>query len=177
VKDYEPMAVEGVDANIFNHDLLHLVGYETRDFKTLHDYYLSHNNRSAACLCAHELLAKQKQDGVLTVKKSYYLQQIDSLINVYKDLAVCGELAIDRYHFMEQASDTDEKEKIDYINYALAQWGAWPRMNILRNAQKRLTQPNFLAILSNKVLTPGKRHTLRITPLPIFNSSLLPSLA
>ncbi len=165
VKDYEPMAVEGVDANIFNHDLLHLVGYETRDFKTLHDYYLSHNNRSAACLCAHELLAKQKQNGVLTVKKSYYLQQIDSLINVYKDLAVCGELAIDRYHFMEQASDTDEKEKIDYINYALAQWGAWPRMNILRNAQKRLTQPNFLAILSNKVLTPGKRHTLRINTL------------
>lgn len=165
VKDYEPMAVEGVDANIFNHDLLHLVGYETRDFKTLHDYYLSHNNRSAACLCAHELLAKQKQNGVLTVKKSYYLQQIDSLINVYKDLAVCGELAIDRYQFMEQASDTDEKEKIDYINYALAQWGAWPRMNILRNAQKRLTQPNFLAILSNKVLTPGKRHTLRINTL------------
>jgi hypothetical protein len=165
VKDYEPMAVEGVDANIFNHDLLHLVGYEVRDFKTLYDFYLARGNRSAACLCAHELLTKQKHNGVLTVKKSRYLQQIDSLINVYKDLAVCGELAIDRYHFMEQASDTDEKGKIDYINYALAQWGVWPRMNILRNAQKRLTQPNYLAVLNNKVLTPNKKHTLRINTL------------
>ena len=165
VKDYEPMAVSGADAKIFNNDLLHLIGYATGDFKTLHDYYLSHNNRSAACLCAHELLSKQNDFGTLKVKKSHYLQQIDSLISEYKDLSVCGELAIDRYKFIEQASDTDEKDMIDYINYALAQWGSWPRMNILRNAKARLTQPSYFAMLSNKVLTPGKKHTLRINTL------------
>ena len=168
VKDYEPMAVSGADAKIFNNDLLHLIGYATGDFKTLHDYYLSHNNRSAACLCAHELLSKQNDFGTLKVKKSHYLQQIDSLISEYKDLSVCGELAIDRYKFIEQASDTDEKDMIDYINYALAQWGSWPRMNILRNAKARLTQPSYFAMLSNKVLTPDSQQlTLSVTRLNI----------
>ena len=134
---YEPLLREGTDSHIFYNDLLHVIGYETGDFKTMYKWYSEHNNRSAACLCAFELIQQDRKSDVLEVRKSKYLQTIDSLINVYKDLTVAGELAIERYNFMDRATDASTIDKYNYINYALSHWGAWPRMNILRNAQRR----------------------------------------
>lgn len=49
---YEPFTVSGVDSKIFNHDLLHVLGFEAQRYDLLHQYYLSHENRPAACITA-----------------------------------------------------------------------------------------------------------------------------
>ena len=152
---YEPFVIEGTDSKMFYNDLLHVLGFEAGDYKTLHDYYLSHNNRPAACICDIKILQKQRFENDTQMKKSKYLQTIDSLINVYEDLRECGELAIERFSFMEAAEDVTAEEKMNYINYALNKWGAWPRMNVLRNAQNQLTLPSFSALLGEGVSLPN----------------------
>lgn len=167
---YEPLLREGTDSHIFYNDLLHVIGYETGDFKTMYKWYSEHNNRSAACLCAFELIQQDRKSDVLEVRKSKYLQTIDSLINVYKDLTVAGELAIERYNFMDRATDASTIDKYNYINYALSHWGAWPRMNILRNAQRRLTLPSFIVEMDRDVLLPNKAKLVYIRQITNLQS-------
>ena len=45
---------------------------------------------------AYKLIEKYRQDDVREVKKSKYLQTIDSLIQVYQDIPEAGELEIGR---------------------------------------------------------------------------------
>ena len=114
-------------------------------------------NRGAACLCAYKLIEKYRQDDVREVKKSKYLHTIDSLIHVYQDIPEAGELAVEHFRFMEGATDAKPLDKLNYINYALSHWGGWSRMNELRNAQKRLTEPMFQVKRMPQVLRPGEK--------------------
>ena len=153
---YCPFVIDGVDSRIFHDDLLHVLGMESGEYRTLYNYYEHHGNRSAACISAL-LGARETREGVfLRMNKSKYIQTLDSLINAYADLDVAGELAIERFGFMEKAEDVTAKDKINYINYALMKWGAWPRMNILRNAYKRLTLPSFHVRLDDNVAVEGQ---------------------
>lgn len=161
--DYEPLVVQGQDGTSFRHDLLHVVGFEadTKEaYQVMHDYYLQSGNRAAACLCAYEITQKDRKDDVKLVRKSRYLQTIDSLINVYQDLPEAGELAVEHYRFMEGATDASVQDRLNYINYALSNWGSWSRMNDLRNAQKQLTEPMFEVRKFHQVWLPNK--TLKI---------------
>ena len=164
-KGYEPALVEGADSHIFGGDLLHVLGMEAEDYQTLHDWYLKHGNRQAACICAYYQTQKDRFADVNEVRKSKYLQTIDSLINVYQDLKECGELAIERYQFMDQAEDATAEEKMNYINYALQHWGAWPRMNILRNAQNQLTLPSFLVSIGEGIQLPNTKRRVEVRQL------------
>lgn len=164
-KGYEPALIEGTDSYIFGGDLLHVLGFEASDYKTLHDWYLSHDNRRAACICAYYQTQKDRYADVNEVRKSKYLQTIDSLINEYKDLKECGELAIERYQFMDQAEDATAEEKMNYINYALQHWGAWPRMNILRNAQNQLTLPSFSVNIGEGISRPNTKRRVEVRQL------------
>lgn len=155
VTAYEPFAEQGVDSRIFGYDLLHVVGMLAGDYDLLHKYYSEHQNRSAACLCALQLLRETRKSDETRMKKSKYLQSVDSLLREYQDLEVAGEVAIEHYSFMETAEDASAEKKNDFINYALTHWGAWPRMSILRNAQRRLTQPSFHVSLGEELLTPN----------------------
>lgn len=160
--DYTPALITGIDSRIFYDDLLHVIGFEAQNYRLLHDYYLSHNNRPAACICAFEITQQNRFEDVLEVRKSKYLQTIDSLIDTYKDLPEAGELAIEHYRFMEQAQDASAEERMNYINYALLHWGAWPRMNILRNAQNQLTLPSFFANIEEGISTPQTDRHVRL---------------
>lgn len=164
-KGYEPALVEGTDSHIFSGDLLHVLGIEAEDYKTLHDWYLGHDNRRAACICAYYQTQKDRMEDVNEVRKSRYLQTIDSLINEYQDLKECGELAIERYNFMDQAEDATAEEKMNYINYALQHWGAWPRMNILRNAQNQLTLPSFSVNIGEGIQLPNSPRRVEVRQL------------
>ena len=164
-KGYEPALVEGADSHIFGGDLLHVLGIEAGDYQTLHDWYLSHQNRPAACICAYYLTQKDRMEDVNEVRKSRYLQTIDSLISEYQDLKECGELAIERYQFMDQAEDVTAEEKMNYINYALQHWGAWPRMNILRNAQNQLTLPSFSVSMGEGIQMPNTERRVEVRQL------------
>lgn len=163
--EYVPLTLKGVDGSSFNNDLLHLIGFEADSkeaYLQLYTYYNKVGNRGAACLCAYKLIEKYRQDGVREVKKSKYLQTIDSLIQVYQDIPEAGELAVEHFRFMEGATDAKPQDKLNYINYALSRWGGWSRMNELRNAQKRLTEPMFQVQDMPQVLRPGQKAWVQL---------------
>ena len=157
---YVPLTLKGVDGSSFNNDLLHLIGFEAdskESYLLMYTYYNKVENRGAACLCAYKLIEKYRQDDVREVRKSKYLNTIDSLIHVYQDIPEAGELAVEHFRFMEGATDAKPQDKLNYINYALSRWGGWSRMNELRNAQKRLTEPMFRVKDMPQVLRPGEK--------------------
>ena len=163
--DYVPLTLKGVDGSSFNNDLLHLIGFEADSkeaYLLMYTYYNKVGNRGAACLCAYKLIEKYRQDDVREVRKSKYLQTIDSLIQVYQDIPEAGELAVEHFRFMEGATDAKPQDKLNYINYALSRWGGWSRMNELRNAQKRLTEPMFRVQDMPQVLRPGEKAWLHL---------------
>ena len=158
--EYVPLTLKGVDGSSFKNDLLHLIGFEADSkeaYLQLYTYYNKVGNRGAACLCAYKLIEKYHQDDVREVKKSKYLRTIDSLIHVYQDIPEAGELAVEHFRFMEGATDAKPQDKLNYINYALSHWGGWSRMNVLRNAQKRLTEPMFSVEDMPLVLRPTEK--------------------
>ncbi len=162
---YVPLTLKGVDGSSFNNDLLHLIGFEADSKKAyllMYTYYNKVENRGAACLCAYKLIEKYRQDDVREVRKSKYLNTIDSLIHVYQDIPEAGELAVEHFRFMEGATDAKPLDKLNYINYALNRWGGWSRMNVLRNAQKRLTEPMFQVQDMPQVLRPGEKAWVQL---------------
>ena len=163
--EYVPLTLKGVDGNSFKNDLLHLIGFEAdckEAYLLMYTYYDKVGNRGAACLCAYKLIEKYRQDDVREVKKSKYLRTIDSLIHVYQDIPEAGELAVEHFRFMEGATDAKPQDKLNYINYALSHWGGWSRMNVLRNAQKRLTEPMFSVENMPLVLRPTEKKWVHL---------------
>ena len=162
---YVPLTLKGVDGSSFKNDLLHLIGFEADSkeaYLLMYTYYNKVENRGAACLCAYKLIEKYRQDDVREVRKSKYLNTIDSLIHVYQDIPEAGELAVEHFRFMEGATDAKPQDKLNYINYALSRWGGWSRMNELRNAQKRLTEPMFRVKDMPLVLRPSERKWVHL---------------
>ena len=162
---YVPLTLKGVDGCSFNNDLLHLIGFEADSkeaYRLMYTYYNKVENRGAACLCAYKLIEKYRQDDVREVRKSKYLNTIDSLIHVYQDIPEAGELAVEHFRFMEGATDAKPLDKLNYINYALNRWGGWSRMNVLRNAQKRLTEPMFQVQDMPLVLRPSEKKWVHL---------------
>ena len=162
---YVPLTLKGVDGSSFSNDLLHLIGFEADSkeaYLLMYTYYNKVENRGAACLCAYKLIEKYRQDDVREVRKSKYLNTIDSLIHVYQDIPEAGELAVEHFRFMEGATDAKPLDKLNYINYALNRWGGWSRMNVLRNAQKRLTEPMFQVKDMPQMLRPGEKAWVQL---------------
>lgn len=163
--EYVPLTLKGVDGSSFKNDLLHLIGFEADSkeaYLQLYTYYNKVGNRGAACLCAYKLIEKYHQDDIREVKKSKYLRTIDSLIHVYQDIPEAGELAVEHFRFMERSTDAKAQDKLKYINYALSHWGGWSRMNVLRNAQKRLTEPMFSVEDMPLVLRPTEKKWVHL---------------
>ena len=153
---YVPFVEDGVDSKYYYDDMLHIIGIAAGDYRGMHDYYAAHGKREGACLTALQMVKQKHRNAQGTrVKKSKYIMSLDSLINEYSDLVVCGEVAIARYEFMKNAEDVTAEEKNNFINYALTKWGAWTRMNILRNAQRRLILPSVHAMLDDEIALPG----------------------
>lgn len=163
--EYTPLTLKGMDGATFGNDMLHVIGFEAdtqEAYQLMYAYYNKVGNRGAACLCAFEMTQKDRMADVREVRKSKYLNTIDSLIHVYQDIPEAGELAVEHYRFMEGATDAKPLDKLNYINYALNQWGGWSRMNVLRNAQKRLTEPMFVCEGLPTVIRPSQKAWLKV---------------
>ena len=172
---YVPLTLKGVDGSSFKNDLLHLIGFEADSkeaYLLMYTYYNKVGNRGAACLCAYKLIEKYRQDDVREVRKSKYLNTIDSLIHVYQDIPEAGELAVEHFRFMEGATDAKPLDKLNYINYALNRWGGWSRMNVLRNAQKRLTEPMFQVQDMPLVLRPSEKKWVHLNVRNLQNLNI-----
>ena len=172
---YVPLTLKGVDGSSFKNDLLHLIGFEADSkeaYLLMYTYYNKVENRGAACLCAYKLIEKYRQDDVREVRKSKYLNTIASLIHVYQDIPEAGELAVEHFRFMEGATDAKPQDKLNYINYALNRWGGWSRMNVLRNAQKRLTEPMFQVQDMPLVLRPSEKKWVHLNVRNLQNLNI-----
>ena len=166
---YEPMVVKGSDSRIFNNDLLHVIGFETKDYQTLHDYYEKAGMREATCLCALYLLDQTPGNNL---KNQVRLQKLDSLISTYADLPVCGEVAIRKSELMqnEERTAAKEKEMVAFIDEALTKWSTWPRIKELRNTRLWLTQPSFNLQMGDYISLPGHPRTIQLESLRNLSS-------
>ena len=157
VKDaaYSPFVIKGVDAGIFNNDLLHVIGYEVdnhRNYEAMYDYYKKVGNRRAACITAAKVYCYATKD------------ELDAVIKEYEDLPECGELAMERYRDIPY----DQKsEKLAYIEEALGKWGgSWPRMkNTFENNRRELTNPQFRLSFDQKVVLPEQSQEVSLTEI------------
>ena len=163
--DYEPFVVKGQDSRYFGDDLLSVIGYQANSYSLLRDYYQQAGNRRATLLTTLRMLEDEEPDEMEPLNKSRHIQRIDSLINEYQDLVECGEAAIARFEYMDDNTDATAEQKWQYINMALERWGTWQRMNLLRNAQRRLTQPTFEAVVPEKVMIPQKSQIVELSQL------------
>ncbi|MBR6121081.1 MAG: alpha-2-macroglobulin [Prevotella sp.] len=162
---YMPFVVKGKDSQLYGDDLLSLIGHETRQFRPMHDYYMTTENRRAQLMSGLYLLSQEEPEETMRLKDCDYIRRLDSLANAYADLPECGEVAISRYEFMADQTDAKADEKIAYIDEALARWGTWHRMNVLRNARQTLTARQFDAVLEHKVWIPNRPQELRLQGL------------
>ena len=164
-RDYEPLLVKGEASYTFNNDLLHVLAFEAKRYADAHKWYEEHGNRPAACLSAFYQTQKDRLEDVREVRKSKYLATLDSLMNVYRDLPEAGEIAIEHFNFLDQATDASAQKKIEYIDYALRMWAAWPRMAILKNARARITLPSFNVLLPETMVIPNRQIPVYITSI------------
>lgn len=144
---YQPLMKKGVDSKIFNNDLLSVIGYKTECFDTLNKYYDKAGNRTAAMLTALEQAKVYKNSAEWTnnfkANGNAYLAKLDSLIKIYGDLPECGEVALERYQYMNRCSDVEQGQKAEYINMALKRWANWRNTPQLKSEYEKLTQPMF----------------------------------
>ncbi len=160
VSDFEPFITEGSDSHFYGDDLLSVIGYETKQYAALHQYYLTTPNREAQLLTALAQLKNEKRP------LSLYQKRLDSLMVLYGDLQVCGEAAIQRYtDCLERQSDVTAQQKMAAIDEALQRWGGWKRMNLLRNQRRSLTNPQFNVTVDNHVSIPHQQQRVQLSQL------------
>lgn len=151
---FSPLVIEGDNANIFGGDLLSVIGNETEQYMPMYEYYDKSGNRRAACISALKYIQKEVPEhaGKYAVNKSPFVFALDSVLHIYEDLDVAGEIAIARYQAMVRCKDVTIEDRIGYIHYALDKWGAWQGMGQLRNAEKELTRPIFYADIDGGII-------------------------
>ncbi len=144
--DFKPLIVIGKDDKIFKGDLLHVIGMQVGDYAKLNRYYTETGNREAACYMAL-LDIDEKEESV---------PQLDSLMQVYGDLPICGEVAVKRYECMPD--NTPVEQRLDFIDKALARWGSWERTVVLRNAREEMVTPKYQVYMPSKNVTSSERN-------------------
>lgn len=168
---FEPFIVKGADSRIFNDDMLSVIGFELNEYKPLIDYYAKSGNRRALCMAAlYYLKNEPHKNGGEDIRKSVYINRLDSLLGVFGDLEEAGEIAAERYRYMTSCSGVTVEDRIEYIHYALSRWGGWGRANELRNAERELTAPMFGYEIEHRTVAPGKKQTVRLTKLRNLNT-------
>lgn len=171
VEEFEPLAIEGYNSNVFDNDMLSLIGHELGQYEALYKYYSSKGNNRAACMAALYLVKNNYRDSkVYDIKKSPYVHALDSVLNIYSHLDVAGEVAIERYYGMVECGDVTMEDRIAYIHYAVEKWPSWQRMNELRNEERKLTAPTFNIKIGGNVVAPGKPTRIDISEARNINS-------
>lgn len=159
---YEPIVGKGSDSKIFSDDLLHVIGFLTGDYALLNKYYDAHGNRPAACISALKDLTDGKNIQ-LSSNGNDIIAKLDSIMNVYKDIPECGEVASERYNLMPQSNNTEAKAKYEYGEDILSRWPSWTSMSKVRNGQKSLIQPMLTLNGGSDFSIPNKERTAYFT--------------
>ena len=146
---YEPTVMKGIDSRYFNHDLLHIIAFEWGEYEWAYDYYKKVGNREAACLTAALSL---RNSGKLP---HFATSTLDEYIREYGDLAVAGELAIEKYNMIAGSDKYSALEKMKWIEESLERWAEYDRIQQLENRRKELILPRFSLTLDNEQQLTG----------------------
>ena len=165
-KSYEPFVEIGKDADIYDNDMLSVIGYELKAWDWMHAYYEKTGNRPAACLTALTMLEESEEE----LDAEVYIEKLDSLINQYQDLPVAGELAIARYNQMSNLYNITAAEKVAYLDMAVERWSQWKRIGQLRNNKARLITSKYSADIPLYVQMPNKEQTIKLYGLRHLSS-------
>lgn len=147
---YVPFIIKEKDSEIYNHDMLSVIGTELGAWEKLHYYYSRQGNRRAACITAVDAF-----DSIAA---------IDSLLQVYGDLPEACELAIRRFQLME-SENCPVAQKMTFLRNSIKRWGNWRRANWLRNMERELTRPQFTAAIHHRVAVPHQPQTVELSNL------------
>ena len=167
---YAPIVENGKNSDIYHHDLLHVIGMELSAWQLMHDYYQKVGNRRASCLTALAVLGLQNQKDFEKYGESKYLQSLDSLISLYGDLDVAGEVALERYSYMDHYTNATPEQKVAYLDMAVQKWAKWPRIAQLKNNRSQLVSSTFLAEIPKSVEMPHKAQTIKLRGLRHLSS-------
>lgn len=141
--DYSPLVSIEVSSDIFNHDLLHVIGIYLQRYDELSQYYKAHGNRRAALIMAS-----------LSTNKT---EKLDSLVSEYSDVD-------EKVYVMGRRADFTRKlvDRWQYVNKAIAENSGNEYLNILQNVRTRLQQPSFTASLSRALLSSRDSIAVKI---------------
>jgi len=154
---YVPFVIKGKDSELYEHDLLSVIGAELGAWQELHHYYSQKGNRRAACMTGAEAFDR--------------IEALDSLIQIYGDLPEACELAICRFQLMEDGYTI--AQRMDYLRSAIKRWGSWRRANWLSNMERELTRPQFSARMSKLLAMPQESQTVQLSNLRNIESLTL----
>ena len=169
---FVPLLIKGDDSQYYNHDLLSPIASLAGDMEALHLYYSQNGNREAACLSACQLLKlKSGRSGILSQKeRTALLQEVDSLIDIYGDLDVAGELAIQKAQLLSSERSITAAERIQYVDDARARWSNWPRINTLLDFRNMWINPQFTVDFGSLMLLPGTTRTVKLSYIRHINA-------
>lgn len=139
---YKRLITEGKNDEIFNHDLLSLIGNKAGQYVFLTDYYLQHGNRSAACvelLWNAQSIDHTQDDRSLSNRRDILRQGMDML----GDVPEAALLAADYYQTMEDDNDITDSTRYVFLTEAIERWGASQYVGTLKNRLERLCQPRI----------------------------------
>ncbi len=174
---YVPFVKKGVDGEIFNNDLLSIIGYRAEEYRLLNRYYDKAGNRRAALVTAIDMAKSDRNKAERYVyaerkaKDSKYLKQLDSLLVVYGDMPECGEVALEKYNYISSCSDVSVADKAAFIDYALNKWQTGRNLPRLKSEYENLVKPEFSAMIDNTLL-PNRTDSIRVTVKNLKNFKL-----
>ena len=174
---YVPFVKKGVDGEIFNNDLLSIIGYKAGEYQLLNKYYDRTGNRRAALVTAIDMVKDERGKAERYVyaehkaEGSKYLKQLDSLLIVYGDMPECGEVALEKYNYINSCSDVTAADKAAFIDYALNKWQTWKNLPRLKSEYENLVQPCFETMIENTLL-PNRSDSIHVTVKNIKNFKL-----
>lgn len=118
---YVPLMRIGKDSSIFADDLLSVIGFEAGAYSELEEYYLSHDNRHAAMICARMAMdtysVKNKAAGV-----KGRMAILDSLERAYSGVPDLAIIVGCRAECMYGLKDVSTKDKYEYLTAKMAQY-------------------------------------------------------
>ncbi len=187
--EYAPFVVEGIDADIFDGNLLSLICSELEAYDVMEAHYTKAGNRPAACISAVLRIEKDIQRGGTNVvhrsanveranagqssnagqsdleQSSPIICPHDSLLDIYGDIDAAGEVAIWKYKHMNASPSVSAKEKMEFLDYAIERWAAWKHIDALKNRRDELTRPNVNISIHSTSVTPQQAVKVKLDNL------------
>lgn len=161
----QPFVTTGMDSEIFDNDLLSVIGIQTDNYQLLRDYYANAGNRRAEMYAAFRMAVHDCCDNKGEVKpgnRTTLIARLDSLVALYGDMPECCEVAIARYEQMCVGKRFSIEEKMSYLDEAISRWPEWKNTNALRNFRKELTLPALKVDMGESRLLPDSSRVVRL---------------